>query len=61
MFKENPLSISGILSYAGLLPDLGRYPFGHFGDVVMRDWFLEELEKIVLLNINADKIDNTTP
>ncbi len=45
MFKVDPLAISEILSCAGLLHDLGNPPFGHFGEVVIRDWFLEELEK----------------
>lgn len=37
--------IPSVLSCAGLLHDLGNPPFGHFGEVVIRDWFNNELEK----------------
>lgn len=35
-----------ILQCAGLLHDLGNPPFGHFGEVVIRDWFKSNLNKI---------------
>ena len=35
-----------ILQCAGLLHDLGNPPFGHFGEVVIRDWFKNNLPKI---------------
>lgn len=38
-------SIPTVLSCAGLLHDLGNPPFGHFGEVVIGEWFQEELEK----------------
>lgn len=38
-------SIPTVLSCAGLLHDLGNPPFGHFGEVVIGEWFKEELEK----------------
>ena len=37
--------IPDVLCCAGLLHDLGNPPFGHFGEVVIRDWFAEELKK----------------
>lgn len=37
--------IPSILSCAGLLHDLGNPPFGHFGEVVIGEWFQKELEK----------------
>ena len=38
-------AIPTVLSCAGLLHDLGNPPFGHFGEVVIGEWFKEELEK----------------
>ncbi len=37
--------IPSILSCAGLLHDIGNPPFGHFGEVVIGEWFQNELEK----------------
>lgn len=37
--------IPAILSCAGLLHDIGNPPFGHFGEVVIGEWFRKELEK----------------
>ncbi|MBR5157451.1 MAG: dNTP triphosphohydrolase [Clostridia bacterium] len=37
--------IPSVLSCAGLLHDLGNPPFGHFGEVVIGDWFKKELLK----------------
>lgn len=37
--------IPAILSCAGLLHDLGNPPFGHFGEVVIGEWFRKKLEK----------------
>lgn len=34
-----------VLSCAGLLHDLGNPPFGHFGEVVIGEWFENELRK----------------
>lgn len=47
-FKKNPdyaKQIPIILSCAGLLHDIGNPPFGHFGEVVIGDWFKTELKK----------------
>ncbi len=38
--------ICNILQCAGLLHDIGNPPFGHFGETVIRDWFLENLKLI---------------
>ena len=35
--------ISHILECAGLIHDIGNPPFGHFGEVAIRDWFLKNL------------------
>ncbi|MCM1252217.1 MAG: deoxyguanosinetriphosphate triphosphohydrolase [Clostridium sp.] len=37
--------IPSILSCAGLLHDIGNPPFGHFGEVVIGEWFKNEFEK----------------
>lgn len=34
-----------VLACAGLLHDLGNPPFGHFGEVVIGDWFKEKLKE----------------
>lgn len=44
--ERNPIraKIQAILSCAGLLHDIGNPPFGHFGEVVIGEWFQKELE-----------------
>ena len=37
--------MSNILACAGLIHDLGNPPFGHFGEVAIREWFEEKLSK----------------
>lgn len=47
-FKNNPKlahDIPVVLSCAGLLHDIGNPPFGHFGEVVIGDWFKNEFAK----------------
>lgn len=36
---EMPANIENILMCAGMLHDLGNPPFGHFGEVVIGEWF----------------------
>lgn len=36
--------ICNILSCAGLIHDLGNPPFGHFGEVAIREWFEDKLK-----------------
>ena len=43
--------IPEVLSCAGLLHDLGNPPFGHFGEVVIGDWFKNEFQKLSLIHI----------
>jgi dGTPase len=48
-FKNNADDIINeipvILSCAGLLHDIGNPPFGHFGEVVIGEWFRKEFER----------------
>lgn len=47
-FKKNPdyaKQIPMVLSCAGLLHDIGNPPFGHFGEIVIGDWFKNAFEK----------------
>lgn len=37
--------VCDILQCAGLLHDIGNPPFGHFGETVIREWFLKNLGK----------------
>ncbi len=59
-FKQNKdgivEKIPSALSCAGLLHDLGNPPFGHFGEVVIGDWFRRELQKDSF-SFNGKKID----
>ena len=36
-----------ILQCAGLLHDIGNPPFGHFGEVVIREWFGEHMSELI--------------
>lgn len=38
--------ICDILQCAGLLHDIGNPPFGHFGEMVIRDWFRQNLGRL---------------
>lgn len=42
--EEVTKAIPVVLSCAGLLHDIGNPPFGHFGEVVIGDWFKKELK-----------------
>lgn len=42
--NETTKIIPSVLSCAGLLHDLGNPPFGHFGEVVIGDWFKQKLQ-----------------
>lgn len=38
--------VCDILQCAGLLHDIGNPPFGHFGEMVIREWFIKNLGKL---------------
>lgn len=40
---EYQIDICDILQCAGLLHDIGNPPFGHFGETVIRDWFMKNM------------------
>ena len=39
--------ICSILQCAGLIHDIGNPPFGHFGEIIIREWFQENLPKLL--------------
>ncbi len=43
---EYAADICDILQCAGLLHDIGNPPFGHFGETVIRDWFVKNLGRL---------------
>jgi dGTPase len=46
-FKESyQADVCDILQCAGLLHDIGNPPFGHFGETVIREWFLKNLGRL---------------
>jgi dGTPase len=42
---EQAMQIADILMCAGLLHDIGNPPFGHFGEVIIREWFKSNLDR----------------
>lgn len=38
--------ICNILQCAGLIHDIGNPPFGHFGELAIRDWFIQHLNEL---------------
>lgn len=46
-FKESyQTDVCDILQCAGLLHDIGNPPFGHFGETVIREWFMANMGKL---------------
>jgi len=52
--NEEENAICDILLSAGLLHDIGNPPFGHFGEVILQDWFRSNLSK---LSYNGKKVE----
>src|SRR5699024_2416685 len=46
--------ISHILECAGLIHDIGNPPFGHFGEVAIREWFAGNLPKLIFRGQRAE-------
>ncbi|WP_270595100.1 deoxyguanosinetriphosphate triphosphohydrolase [Faecalibacillus faecis] len=44
--KEEMSTIPDLLACAGLIHDIGNPPFGHFGEVVMSDWFKDNIKHL---------------
>lgn len=44
--EEEMSTIPDLLACAGLLHDIGNPPFGHFGEVVMSDWFKNNIKHL---------------
>ena len=42
---DNVEDMCNILSCAGLVHDLGNPPFGHFGELAIREWFYDKMKK----------------
>ncbi len=51
--KEN---ICNILQCAGLIHDIGNPPFGHFGEVAIRNWFRENLKERQFQGVEIEKL-----
>ncbi|GAU78664.1 deoxyguanosinetriphosphate triphosphohydrolase [Fusibacter sp. 3D3] len=51
---DQETDICDILLSAGLLHDIGNPPFGHFGEVVIQNWFEKNLSK---LEYNGEALD----
>ena len=47
--------ICNILQCAGLIHDIGNPPFGHFGEIIIREWFQKNLQ---VLEFKGEKIAN---
>lgn len=48
--------VCDILQCAGLLHDIGNPPFGHFGETVIREWFLKNLGRVFYKGQSLEKL-----
>ncbi len=48
--------ICNILECAGLIHDIGNPPFGHFGEVVIREWFQKNLPKMMFKGESIERL-----
>lgn len=48
--------ICHILQCAGLIHDIGNPPFGHFGEVAIREWFAENLPRLQYRGQSVDEV-----
>lgn len=56
-FRESyQADVCDILQCAGLLHDIGNPPFGHFGETVIREWFLKNLGKITYCGESLEEL-----
>ena len=44
--RRHKEDICNILECAGLIHDIGNPPFGHFGEVIIREWFQKNLSRL---------------
>lgn len=56
-FQESyQADVCDILQCAGLLHDIGNPPFGHFGETVIREWFLKNLGRFTYKGKSLDEL-----
>ena len=53
---ESQTAVCDILQCAGLLHDIGNPPFGHFGETVIREYFVEKLPKLTFKGKKLDEL-----
>ena len=46
VYKRQARDAANAVMCAGLLHDIGNPPFGHFGEVVIGDWFKSHLDRL---------------